>query len=157
MLNLQGNKLPGKEIILEFPVPIQNSSEEFKNLKIPLFVDMNAGIGGDIWPAATLFGNILTHSNEVYNIFSKLCREKRLIELGSGNGLVSILMEKLFPNIQSIAVSDIDDHLPLMDHNLKLNNCNKCYVESVNWLDYSSRSVADSQRKTYQVVLALEW
>jgi hypothetical protein len=154
-MNYSHKKLPGKEITLQFPV--QNGGEEKKILKIPLFVDMNAGIGGDVWPAANLFGNLLTQSSDMYQVFSQIFLQKKVIELGSGNGLVSILIEKLFPNVDSIAVSDIDDHLPLINHNLELNKCEKCHVESVNWFDYSSCIIDSAKQKTYDVILALEW
>jgi 16S rRNA G1207 methylase RsmC len=151
-------KLPGKELLLKYPVPSNdgciNESTEF--IEIPLFVDMHAGIGGDIWPAANLFCNMLTRSHDFYQKFDKIFAGKTILELGSGNGLISILLEKLFPSINSIAVSDIDAHLPLIQHNLDLNHCHRCSCEDVNWLDYGKGKINEGKQK-YDVLLALEW
>src|SRR5438105_841511 len=107
-LSKETEKLPGKELLLKYSIPEENHIESLQgnhDIEIPLFVDMNAGIGGDIWPAANLFCNILTHSADYYTKFSHLLNGKTVLELGSGNGLISILLEKLFPLINSVTIS----------------------------------------------------
>lgn len=62
----------------------------YNNISISLLLDMSIGIGGDKWPAADLFCQLIT-SNNWKEYFQILFQNKRCIELGSGTGILIIL------------------------------------------------------------------
>ena len=58
---------------------------KFGDVDIKLKVNMSVGIGGDRWPAANLFSNLISQSKwKVF--FTDLFKDKSIIELGSGTG-----------------------------------------------------------------------
>jgi hypothetical protein len=68
---------------------------KYYGLEVKLKLDIGVGIGGDKWPAAELFCDII--AQERYSdVFHKLFDGKRIIELGSGTGLCGIAIDKLF-------------------------------------------------------------
>ncbi len=67
--------IPGKEVILQY-----NAAQ------IKLYVDMSVGIGGDKWPAAEEFCHLISNPKWT-SFFASLFNNKRVIELGSGNGM----------------------------------------------------------------------
>jgi 2-polyprenyl-3-methyl-5-hydroxy-6-metoxy-1,4-benzoquinol methylase len=171
------DKLPGKLLNLQYQYYLSSESREIENfeegvqkndhsssslqLSIPLYVDMKAGIGGDIWPSTSLFCHLLTQSYEYNQKFRLLFSQKqKILELGSGNGLISILIEKIFPDTTvEITISDIEDHIPLIRYNTyDLNKCEKCKVEEINWLHYIRKDpIRDVNQKKYDVIIAMEW
>jgi hypothetical protein len=58
----------------------------FNDLELFIRTNMRVGIGGDRWPAATLFSELLTQ-NRLQKFFENLFDNKVVIELGSGTGL----------------------------------------------------------------------
>ncbi len=58
----------------------------YNEIKIDLLLDMGVGIGGDKWPAADLFCQLVT--SEVWRPwFQQIFQGKKCIELGSGTGV----------------------------------------------------------------------
>lgn len=53
---------------------------------VDLIADMGVGIGGDRWPAATLFCEFMT-TQKWSEFFTNLFLDKKIIELGSGTGM----------------------------------------------------------------------
>lgn len=149
-------KLPGKEIEQRFKLPLLCSEggliecDSENEVVIKIFVDMNVGIGGDIWPAANIFCSwmMLPQYN---NFFSSLINSRRVLELGSGNSLVSILVEKAFTP-QEVVVSDLESHVPHMQHNLEMNKCKCSKAIALDWTDDGALC-----EKKFDVILALEW
>lgn len=153
------SKIPRKLLQLQFPYALQDGNET-KSVEIALYVDMNVGIGGDIWPAAQLFCDVITNSSQYYLHWKNMFHGKKVLELGSGNGLISILLDQIYPSLQSITVSDIEDHLELIDENIRMNNCNQGRVISkeINWFHYVNRSEDENASgEKFDVILALEW
>ncbi len=149
------NTLPGKVISFSFSYitssVLADGKEEVsrENITVPLFVDMGVGIGGDTWPAAELFCDFVS-SNKYYSHFQNLFTDKSILELGSGNGMVSIMLEKCFQP-KSIVVTDMESHVSLIDHNLRLNGSQICVAQSLDWFN-----IPPDQAK-FDVLLALEW
>lgn len=143
-------KLPGREVTFSFKTPIENESDDENPLDIRLFVDMNVGIGGDIWPAAQCFCQWIL-LKPYFNFFSTLFDNKRILELGSGNALVSILVEKAFKP-KEVVVTDLLSHVPHIVHNLEMNHCSISHGAALDWMDESS-----SLGEPFDIVLALEW
>jgi len=143
--------LPGKEIVLSYEYPNDGESVENNSVAtMKLYVDMGVGIGGDVWPAAELFCKIVT-SQTSFSYYKRLFDNKKILELGSGNGLVGILLEKIFQP-SAVLITDIAEHIQLIDHNIKLNNLTTSRVESLDWFDQQNMS-----NETFDVILALEW
>lgn len=150
-------KLPGKEIEQRFKLPKECPRQEctgigdnHEEVVIKIFVDMNVGIGGDIWPAANLFCSWMMLPQ--YNsFFSSLFNGRRVLELGSGNSLVSILVEKAFQP-REVVVSDLESHVAHMQSNLEMNHCNRSRAMALDWTD--SSAVCEEK---FDVILALEW
>lgn len=146
-------KLPGKEIVQAFHVRSSSSDKdaEKEEIRIRLFVDMNVGIGGDIWPAAECFCNWML-LDAYYDFFATLYNQKRVLELGSGNALVSILVEKAF-SPRSVVCSDLSSHVQHIQHNLEMNSCQVSTSAALDWMDEQDVPGAEA----FDVILALEW
>ena len=108
--------------------------EEGECWDVQLKLDMTTGCGGKIWPAAEVLGAYIagkySHptsptnqavSNAGYPNHGFDWRHKRIIELGSGTGLVGYLVHALALDGCQIDVTDQDVMLPLMRENLLLN------------------------------------
>jgi hypothetical protein len=86
---------------------------------LEIWCDMGVGIGGDRWPAAELFCDFVL--DESYNAFFRtLFLNRRVIELGAGNGMAGILIGKFFAPSE-VVITDLEDHLGLIEHNITLN------------------------------------
>ncbi|KIS70139.1 uncharacterized protein UMAG_11570 [Mycosarcoma maydis] len=103
---------------------------------VHLKLDMTSGCGGKIWPAAEVLGAYIAGkyscpadapedrtptSNQRFNNHNFDWRNKSIIELGSGTGLVGYLVHALGLSNCRIWVTDQDVMLPLMRDNLALN------------------------------------
>lgn len=88
--------------------------------KIQLEVDMTVGIGGDRWPGAMTFCRLIANLAYRYSVFHDIFTDKKVIELGSGTGLVSIVLKKLF-QMSHIVASDLDSHVSLIQRNVQRN------------------------------------
>lgn len=103
---------------------------------VQLKLDMTTGCGGKIWPAAEVLGAYIaakySHppststiaedgANKGYNKHNFNWRNKSIVELGSGTGLVGYLVHALALEGCKVFVTDQDVMLPLMRENLVLN------------------------------------
>lgn len=73
--------------------------------------------------------------------------KKSIIELGAGTGLVSILIDKIF-TCESIVVTDLNSHIPLIKRNIALNDANCCTAFPFDW--------CKDDLGTFDIVLVLE-
>jgi methylase of polypeptide subunit release factors len=114
---------------------------------------MAVGIGGDKWPAAELFCKLAT-SERWQSFFSSLIDGKRCIELGSGTGLIGILMCKAFrPN--AMIITDLPSHVSHIQFNIESNNFESGRaIPIAEELDWCS-SVSPIQK--FDVIFAFEW
>lgn len=62
------------------------------HIDVTLLCDVTNGCGGKIWPAAEVLGAYLTGRNEE---LAKRWKGKKVIELGSGTGLVGFVLAKM--------------------------------------------------------------
>jgi len=126
-----------------------------KAVEVDLMADMGVGIGGDRWPAANLFCDFL--SNEKWSdFFTNLFLNKKVIELGSGTGLVSILVSKLFQP-RDIIVTDQESHMDLIRCNLDNNSSKEvlnknCFPQTFDWKNFDRANPTK-----YDIILAFEW
>ena len=120
-----------------------------------LFLDMGVGIGGDKWPAAENFCSLIT-SKEYITFFRSLISGRRVLELGSGNGLVGILIDKLFQP-KEMCITDHPSHMKHIERNVFQNECESTTVSvAYDWTG-SVSDLRDALQKPFDVILALEW
>eukprot|EP01031_Cornospumella_fuschlensis_P026366 gene26366-31853_t len=149
-------KLPGKEVEQRFKLPKLcnkyngSGDDSEKDVVVKIFVDMDVGIGGDIWPAANIFCSWMMLP-QYTNFFASIFNERRILELGSGNSLVSILVEKAFSPLE-VVVSDLESHVAHMQSNLERNDCRRSKAVAVDWMDDKVHC-----EEKFDVILALEW
>lgn len=124
---------------------LQYGSEE---TSISLLVDMSVGIGGDKWPAADQFCSLISDPKWT-PFFHGLFDGKRVIELGSGNGLAGILASKLY-HPDEVIISDLASHIPLIAQNIKLNECLNCIALEFDWFSPPTLPLFD-------IIMAFEW
>jgi methylase of polypeptide subunit release factors len=129
--------IPGKEIFVH---------------GLRIFVDMGVGIGGDKWPACDMFCDFIEDS-KWKKFFSDIFASKRVIELGSGNGLAGILVEKLFEPSE-VVITDIDSHVEHIQYNISLNSSVEACRSSSAAFDWFN---PPSSMGKFDVVLAFEW
>mmetsp|Transcript_8680 Transcript_8680/g.8800 ORF Transcript_8680/g.8800 Transcript_8680/m.8800 type:complete len:133 (-) Transcript_8680:121-519(-) len=121
--------------------------------KLMILSDNSVGIGGDKWPAAELFCDFL--SNSVWrDYFSSLLANKRCIELGAGNGLVGIFVDKLFDPKEMI-ITDLATHVSHISHNVLLNRSARVQVLELDWTD--AEACPTVSRGGFDIIFALEW
>jgi len=84
---------------------------------LKLAVDASPGCGGIAWPAGEVLSRYLSyrHSQD-----PDCLRNKRILELGSGTGLVG-LVAALLENSADVVITDQDQLLELMQQNVDLN------------------------------------
>lgn len=122
---------------------------EYGSVSLRLHCNMGVGIGGDKWPAAELFCELVTDPRwRPY--FQGLFEGKTVIELGAGTGFVGILLEKLFKP-KEIAISDQGSHIDLIDRNISENAATLCAAVELDWF----KLPIDNQK--FDIVLAFEW
>ena len=119
-----------------------------ENTKIKLLTQMVVGIGGDRWPAANKFCELICH-NKLRIFYSELFDNKRVIDLGSGTGLTSIVIDKVFKPAE-VLVTDQESHMKLIRNNLQINSTNKCIAKTYDWTERSDVG-------TFDVIVAFEW
>lgn len=136
-------------------IPGREVDVTYGGCKMHMFLDMGVGIGGDKWPAAENFCTLIT-SKEWFPFFNGLIADKRVIELGSGNGLVGILLDKLFKPKQVI-ISDLASHMKHIEHNVGLNKCSQQILTvDYDWKDRAA-DLDPILQEPFDIILALEW
>jgi hypothetical protein len=134
---------------------VQDGGEnEMKELQINLSVDMQLGIGGDTWPAAELFCHLIL-STQWYRFFQSLLRNKKVLELGSGHGLVGILIDRVF-DVESVVITDLANYVELIGKNIDTNGCKRCSANAIDWLQFDPRTINFDNEEKFDIILALE-
>lgn len=136
--------LPGKEVDVTYG-----------EHKLRLFLDMGVGIGGDKWPAADSFCNMVTQT-QWYNFFGGLFDGKRVLELGSGNAVAGILLDKAYKP-KEVCITDLESHIPHINRNIATNACSGI----TNGIPYDWTAAPDTlhprlENGSFDVILALE-
>ena len=124
---------------------------EYPGIALRLYLDMSVGIGGDKWPAAELFCNFITDPSQ-YDFFRSQFAARRCVELGSGNGLVGIVIESLFSPL-AMLITDIEDHVNHIQKNIETNGLK---ISKAVELDWRKDNVLPADEK-FDIILALEW
>ena len=90
--------------------------------------DWSTGIGGGLWSTGSAMAKyFIEHANLVRHCIKKIKHENshqgiKALELGSGNGLLSVCLAAVVRDaITELVVTDLDDHLELMNKTLNAN------------------------------------
>lgn len=92
--------------------------------------DWSTGIGGGLWSTGSAMAKyFIDHANLVRHCIKKIKYEDnhqgiKALELGSGNGLLSVCLAAVVRDanlIHELVVTDLDDHLELMNKTLNAN------------------------------------
>ena len=126
--------------------------------------DWQQGIGGGLWSTGLAFGKYLTTSHAAENL-EKTGRGISVLELGSGNGLLSVCLLALAKHLQAkkgeaiiiedLVVTDLEDHLPLIQKTLDANQhlssaATKIHVLEHAWGKFAEvTGAADSTTSTF--------
>ncbi|KAG0699849.1 putative methyltransferase-domain-containing protein [Suillus ampliporus] len=114
----QPRSILGETIRLSFPV-------DSPLVSISLKVDASNGCGGIAWPAGEVLSNYIAFRGIGY------LKDKKIIELGSGTGLVGLVAGGLGG---SVWITDQAPLLDIMHQNVALNNLQSCVsVCELNW------------------------
>ncbi|KAG2148071.1 putative methyltransferase-domain-containing protein [Suillus clintonianus] len=114
----QPRSILGETIQLSFPVgsPL---------VSISLKVDASHGCGGIAWPAGEVLSNYIAFRGNGY------LDGKKIVELGSGTGLVGLVAGALGGTVW---ITDQAPMLDIMQQNVTLNNLQSCVsVRELNW------------------------
>lgn len=136
-------------------IPGREADVTYGGITMKLFLDMGVGIGGDKWPAAENFCSLIT-SKEYITFFRSLISGRRVLELGSGNGLVGILIDKLFQP-KEMCITDHPSHMKHIERNVVQNECESTtFSLAYDWTG-SVSDLGDALQKSFDIILALEW
>jgi len=129
----------------------QRRTLKLKSIGKSVFIDADSSLSNEagvvVWDAALLFCKLLDRCGCDFS--ATFWKEKRVLELGSGTGAVGISVASLFGS--SVTVSDLPALLPLLQHNVRLNNVeNIVRVSECRW-GSSQANLLDSP--SYDIVI----
>lgn len=116
-------------------------------------MDMDVGIGGDKWPAAELFCSYISMPANI-SFFSDVFRNKSIIDLGSGTGITSILIDQMYEPSE-VVITDLESHVPHINYNISLNSSTSrgvsvCNGVTLDWFQ------PDTLNRKFDVIIAFE-
>lgn len=101
-------ELPGFDYITQREQEVEThiGSVSFKGLEEPILLsqDLSGGCGGKIWECANIMIEYFVWKNE--QMKGELFKNKTMIELGAGTGLVGLAVAKLCPKIKQLVITD---------------------------------------------------
>ncbi|ODO10424.1 hypothetical protein I350_01019, partial [Cryptococcus amylolentus CBS 6273] len=132
----------------------QNLSVKVEGLgkDVQLVVDAAHGCGGVTWPAGEVMSRYLVYR---HSLEPDRLKEKKILELGSGTGLVGLVTAMLEPSSE-IWITDQAPLLELMETNTRLNlgeDHDSVHVTEFNWGESVS---SDIPIEDIEVVLAAD-
>ncbi|KAF8165063.1 putative methyltransferase-domain-containing protein [Crassisporium funariophilum] len=97
-----------------------------KPISISLVVDASPGCGGLAWPAGQILASYIVQKGPQY------IKDRNILELGSGTGLVGIVVGVL--GAENMCITDQAPLLPIMHRNVSLNRLeSRVTVAELNW------------------------
>jgi 2-polyprenyl-3-methyl-5-hydroxy-6-metoxy-1,4-benzoquinol methylase len=126
--------------------PFYRDIEFFENT-LRIEQDVSGELGGTVWDASLMM--LKFFESDLENFPLGHWRGKKVLELGSGTGVLSICLALLQADV---VATDLEVLLPLMKKNFELNHCdpNRCKV--LRWGD--DRAVFGDEEKFDYIILA---
>ena len=123
-----------------------DSTEEevvaFGGVSVRLKVDWGVGIGGATWTSGQQLCRHLATYEKRYAALRP--RPLRFLELGAGTGVSGLFAAKLFPD-SAAALTDLGDHLELLDANVALNELGgRVSTALLDWADPGTFAALDA-------------
>ncbi|CAO0790811.1 unnamed protein product [Mucor circinelloides] len=118
----------------EQEVKAHTGSIAFNGLSDPILLaqDMSGGCGGKIWKCANVMIDYFIWKNDQLN--GTLFKDQKIVEIGSGTGLVGLAVAKLCPGIKQMVITDQLPMMGLMQENIKLNHLEQSVTADIlNW------------------------
>lgn len=82
-----------------------------------------------------------SHINKLYHLIDKQFKGKAIfIDVGANIGKYAVILSKLFPQLEVIAVEPVEMNLKLLNYNLKLNNVHNVTVVDKALYSYEGRA-----------------
>ncbi|KAJ8522958.1 hypothetical protein ONZ45_g510 [Pleurotus djamor] len=107
-------------------VPIFHHKSQPPPIILTLHVSARPGCGGITWPAGQVLAEYLVHKG------TDAIKNKHIIELGSGTGLVGLVAGKL--GARTVHITDQIPLLDIMHRNVQLNNLSEnVHVSELDW------------------------
>ncbi|KAJ1860828.1 Protein-lysine N-methyltransferase efm6 [Coemansia sp. RSA 2703] len=107
------------------------------------------GVGSTVWDAGLVMAKYLDHQTQSGNLDLS---GKTVLELGSGTGIVGITLAKLQPEC-TVILTDKDELMPLLKHNIEVNSCKNAAAETLDWCDSSEKQLSGRWEKSLPDVI----
>ncbi|KIK65598.1 hypothetical protein GYMLUDRAFT_978907 [Collybiopsis luxurians FD-317 M1] len=118
--------LPGQSYsINDKTLRLDFESQHQGTVSITLQVDASPGCGGVVWPAGQILSSYLIRRG------SEFLQGRRVVELGSGTGLVGLIAASL--GASKVWITDQVPLLDIMRQNLAMNSLQNCTVAELDW------------------------
>lgn len=90
----------------EQEVKAHTGSVTFTDLKSPILLaqDLRGGCGGMVWECANIMIDYIIWKNQ--QMKGNLFQQQKLVEIGSGTGLVGLAVAKICPEISELIMTD---------------------------------------------------
>ncbi|TFK29223.1 hypothetical protein FA15DRAFT_664136 [Coprinopsis marcescibilis] len=103
-------------------------------LNLSLTVDASPGCGGIAWPAGQILATYLIQQGPDY------LRDRNILELGSGTGLVGLVAGLL--GSTRTWITDLSILMPIMEQNIRLNELeNRVFTSKLDWASPTSTNI----------------
>jgi hypothetical protein len=108
IINNPESDFPGLDYIVQREQEVEThiGAVNFKGLEEPILLsqDLSGGCGGKIWECANVMIDYFVWKNE--QMKGELFKNKKIIELGAGTGLVGLAVAKACPEIKQLVITD---------------------------------------------------
>lgn len=124
------------------------------NTEISLQIDWSQGIGGGLWTTGLQLCQHLTHHRDLY---SHIFKGARVLELGSGTGLVGLAAAVLF-ECSEVVITDLESHTSICAANVTRNRNLFSSHTAVNTAiyDWGKEFDAVALRAPYDIILGTD-
>ena len=100
-----------------------------KKNSIHLYENESLGIMGKVWPASVIMSEYLHYR---FHESSTLTIPSKILELGGGTGVSGLFAAKILPS-SLVIITDLEEALPLITTNIKLNSMENVTCHALNW------------------------
>lgn len=119
-------------------------------IEFSILQDLSGELGGSVWDSSLILIHYFENTDDFpLNFF----RGKRILELGAGTGIISIVLSKLSPS--KIIVTDMEKMLPLINENLKKNNCSDNIVEAKQLL-WGNKEQLNAMKPPFDILIVCD-
>lgn len=140
---------------------IENINKNNDPLSLEIKQNLDYGFSGEVWDGSLVLSYFLTKN---YNKFAKEFKDKTIIELGSGTGIVGIITSIFQP--KRIYITDLEFVVPFIKENANHNkstldiigeNCyNSIIPKSLDWMNSDNINEFKNLEQHYDYIILSE-